>query len=392
MFGSQVTALALPLLAVTTLGADAAHMATLWGVQFLPNLLIGLFAGAWIDRLPRRPVLIAADLGRAALLLALTLAGAWGVLRVEALFVVAGLVGALNVFADIADNAYLPALVGRDHLVEANAKLGASGSVAAVAGPGIAGVLIDVLRASGAIVIDAFSFLLSACALLLIDTREPARKVTTERSHIWQEISEGLRTTYRNPILRAFICMTVSFDLFWNMLFALYFLYVTRDLQLPATAIGIVFGVGSTGALLGSLVANRVALRLGIGRTIIGAQIVLGLTVPLIALPQWLPSLALPLLVVAEFVLSFAGSLSWINRGSLVQAITPDRLLGRVGASRNVISLGIVPVGALLGGILGEQIGIPATILVAACGGLPSFVWMLFSPVRHIRTMPTNHP
>lgn len=388
MFGSNITTIALPLLATLTLGASAAQMATLYGVQYLPNLVIGLFAGAWIDRLPRRPALIVADLGRAALLLVLPVAAAAGVLRMELLYAVSLLSGVLAVCAGAADNAYLPALVGREHLVEANARLTASGSVAGVAGPGLAGLLIDLVRAPGAIAVDALSFLVSACMLSLIRKREAPAAAPAERGNIWVEIGEGLSTYYRNPVLRAFLCATVTYDVFWNALFALYFLYVTRELGLPATAIGIVFGAGSAGALLGALLVARVTRIFGVGYTIIGAQVVMGLLAPLIALPLWLPALALPLLVTAEIALSLTNTISSVNRGSLIQALVPDRLLGRVWASRSFIGLGIVPIGALLGGILGERIGVPATIVVGACGGMPSFLWLLFSPVRSIRALP----
>ncbi len=390
MFGSQITTIALPLLATMTLGASAADMATLYGLQYLPNLLIGLLAGVWIDRLPRRRVLIAADLGRATLLLLLPVASVIGVLRIELVYVVSVLTGVFNVFAGAADNAYLPALVGREHLVEANAKLAASGSAARVAGPGIAGLLVDVLRASGAIVIDALSFLVSACALSLIRKREPAQEMPEGPASIWADIGEGLRIVYRNPVLRALLSATVTFDLFWNALFALYFLYVTRDLGLPATAIGLIFGVGSIGSLLGALLAHRVAQRLGVGRVIIGTQVVLGLTTTLIAFPQWFPAVALPLLILAEFVLSLMATISGVTRGSVIQAMIPNRLLGRVWASQSFIGLGIVPIGALLGGVLGEGIGVPATIVIGACGGLPSFLWLLFSPLRNAGDMPRS--
>ncbi len=390
MFGSQITFIALPLMASMTIGATPSQMAALWGIQYLPNLLIGLLAGAWIDRLPRRPVLITADVGRAALLLLLPLAGIVGVLRMELLYTVSVLVSVLNVFADAADNAYLPAVVSSEQLIEANAKLATSGSVTSVAGPGLAGLLIDVLRASGAIAVDAISFLVSAVALSLIRTHEPAPEMPAERRSIWAEIGEGLRISYGNRVLRTFLATTVTFDIFWNALFAVYFLYVTRDLGLPATAVGVIFGVGSVGALLGALLTERLTRRIGVGPTIIGAQVVLGSAVPLIALPLLLPAAALPILVAAEFILSFAATISAISRGSLTQTIVPNGVLGRVWASQSFIGLGIVPVGALLGGVLGEQLGVPATIVIGACGGFPSFLWLVFSPVRTIRTIPPS--
>ena len=314
--------------------------------------------------------------------------GVYRVCEQTLVYVVSILGGVCNVFADAADNAYLPSLMPPAQLLDANAKLAASGTVAAVAGPGIAGLLIDVLRASGAIAVDAVSFLVSAFALGLIRTREAVRPSPAARRDIWAEIAEGLRIFYGNRILRTFLATTVTFDLSWNALFGVYFLYVTRDLGLPTTAIGIIFGVGSVGALLAARVTERLVRRFGVGPTIIGAQVVLGAAVPLIALPLWLPGASLPLLVAAEFILSGATTISAITCGSLVQTMIPNSLLGRVAASQNMIGLGIVPVAALLGGILGETFGVPATIVIGAFGGFPSFLWLVFSPVRTIRELP----
>jgi MFS family permease len=308
----------------------------------------------------------------------------------ELLYAISVLCGVLNVFADAADNAYLPALVSPEQLIQANARLAASSSVARVAGPGLAGLLIDIFRASGAVAVDAMSFLVSAIALSLIQIREPAPETPAERRSIWADIAEGLTIFFRNRVLRAFLAATVTFDLFWNALFAVYFLYVTRDLGLPATAIGVVFGLGSIGALLGAVLTERVIRRFGVGPTIIGTQVILGLTAPLIALPLWLPAVAVPLLAAAEFILSFVGTISGITRGSLIQGLVPKHVLGRVWASRSFIGLGIVPVGALLGGVLGERLGVPATIVIGAFGGIPSFIWLVLSPVRNIRTIATS--
>ena len=388
MFGSQITMIALPLMAAVTVRATPAQMAFLHALQYVPAILVGLFAGVWVDRLRRRPLLIGADVGRAALLLPIPVAAALGRLGMELLYVVAFLVGVLNVFFDAADNAYLPSLVQREHLIEGNSKLAASSSVARIAGPGLAGVLIQYLTAPVAVAVDGLSFLASALSLGLIRTHEPAPHQPEGGRDIWAEIAEGLRAVYRNPVLRALLLSSVTLDIFWNALFAVYFLYVTRELGLPAGAIGLIFGIGSMGALLGSFVASRAARRFGLGLAIVGAQVMVGVGGLLIALSVALPSAALPLLIIAELVQSGAGTIYGISRGSLTQAITPDRLLGRVWASISFIGLGIVPAGAFLGGVLGERVGVPATMVVGACGGLFAFVWLLFSPVRTLRELP----
>lgn len=389
LFGSQITPIALPLLAALTLGATPAEMAFLRTAQYVPALLIGLFAGVWIDRLRRRPVLIGADLGSAAVLLALPLAIAFGLLRMELLYTVAFLLGVLSVFFGVAYAAFLPTVVGRESLVEGNSKLAASSAVARIAGPGLAGVLVQTLTAPVAIAIDGLSFLVAALALGRIRALEPS-PTRVERRNVWREIAEGLRMLGRDPYLRAFTASSATLDIFWNALFAVYFLYVTRTLALPPGAIGLIFGLGSAGALLGSLLAGWIARHAGIGTAIIGAQIVVGLGSLLIGLSVWLPASALLLLVAAELVQSCASTIYGINRGSLTQAITPDRLLGRVSGSGRFVGLGVAALGTALGGMLGERIGVPATIVVGSCGGVLAFLWLLFSPVRTLRGIPSS--
>jgi MFS family permease len=278
--------------------------------------------------------------------------------------------------------------VPREHLIEANGKLATSNSVARIAGPGLAGGLVQLLTAPGAVVVDALSFLGSALSLSLIRTLDVAPPRTEQRPSIWAEIGEGLRALGGNPFLRAFVASSATLDVFWNALMAVYFLFVTRDLQLPPIAFGLIFGLGSVGALLGSLVAGWVGLRFGLGPAVVGAQLVLGLGGLLIVLAVRLPAAALPLLVAAEVVQSFTSTIYAINREGLSQAVTPDRLRGRVGASRHFFGLGAVVVGSLLGGVLGERIGVPATMVVGACGGVLAFVWLLLSPLRTLRELP----
>ncbi|MDP9351193.1 MAG: MFS transporter [Chloroflexota bacterium] len=392
MFGSQITTIALPLVAVVTLGASPAEMATLYAAGYTPPILVGLLAGVWVDRLRRRPLMVLSDVGRAALLALVPLAGVLGLLRIELLLAVAFLVGVLGVLGDAADNAYLPSLVGREHLVEANAKLEASSSVARIAGPGIGGLLVQLLSAPVAVAMDAVSFLASALSLGLIRKAEPPPPPPHERRPLRIEIVEGLRSLLGNPVLRAFLASSVTFDLAWNALFALYFVYVTRELGLPAGAYGLIFGVGSVGSMVGALLAGPVARRLGVGPVCIASQLAVGLGSLPIALAAAIPDAALPLLVGAEFAQSCADTIYSINRNSLTQTVTPDRVLGRVYASRSFVGLGVVPLAAFLGVALSARIGVTGTVVVGACAGLPSFLWLLFSPVRTLRRMPGAAP
>ncbi len=388
MFGSQVTYVALPLIAATVLHATPGQTALLRTVEYLPAVLVGLFAGVWADRVRRRPILIATDLGSAAILLALPVASLFGLMGMPLLYGVAFLAAVLGTFSARASAPFLSSLVSREQLVEAYGKLSVSSSVANIAGPGLAGLLVQLLSAPVALVADAASFLVSALLLVRIQAREEVPPRPQRRPSIGLEIAEGMRVLFSNPYLRAFRASSLTLDIFWNALFAVYVLYVTRDLGLPASAYGLIFSLGSAGSLLGSLVAGRVARRFGLGHTLVGAQALMGLGGLLIALSVGLREIALPLLIASELVMSFVGTIFGINRGSVQLAITPDRLRGRVDASISFIGLGVVPVASLLGGFFAERVSVPAVMVVCGCGQVFAFLWLLFSPVRSLREVP----
>jgi MFS family permease len=341
-----------------------------------------------VDRLRRRPILIWTDVLSALVLLAVPIAAAVGLLHMELLYAVAFTTGALGAVFSIAAAAYLPSLVPGASLVEANGKLAASNSVAYIAGPGLAGALVQILSPPGAIAIDAVSFLASALGVALIRIPEPAPPPRSGRRHLGSEIGEGLRAVVRDPILRAFLASSAAYDVCWNAVAVVYFLFVTRDLGLPPTAFGLIVGVGSIGGLLGSLVAHRAARRLGLGRMVVVSQCLLGAGGLLIVLAMLLPAAALPLLVAAEVVQLFMNSIFGVNRASIEQAITPPRLRGRVRGSRSVIGAGAVTLGTLAGGLLGERIGLGNTIIAGVCGSLAAFLWVWCSPIRRLREIP----
>jgi MFS family permease len=385
VFGDQFTGLAIPLIAALTLGATAGQMGILTAVERAPFLLIGLFAGVWVDRLPRRPILIVSDVGRAVVLLTIPLAAALGRMTMLHLYVVGALVGVLTLFFDVAYQANLPALVDRRQLIEGNSKLEATRSLASFAGPGIAGVVIQVLTAPVAIVLDAASFLASGGLISLIRGREPvsARPVQTA---VMTDVREGLRTVFGNPLLRSIAACTATGNFFSSALFALYILFATRDLGLGAAQLGLIGSLGNASGLLGALLAGRLAVRFGAGRVIVAAALVLGLAqVPIVfATPQT----ALPLLVVAGLLGSFWPPVYNINQVSLRQAITPHRLQGRMNATMRFVVWGTMPLGALVGGSLGEFLGLRSAIAIAAGGGLLAFLWIAFSPVLALRAIP----
>ena len=385
MFGSQITLVALPLIASLTLAATPAQMALLQGLGYAPATVLGLFVGVWVDRVRRRPLMVAGDLLSAALLLVLPLAAWAGLLRLELLYALAFGLAAVGVLYGLADGAFLPVLLKGDELVAGNSALAASSSVARIAGPGLAGALMQLLGAPFAVLLDALSFLVSALAAWRIRAPEPPPPAPKQRPNVWREIAGGLGELWRNPYLRAFQLAFATFDIFWNALYAVYILYITRTLGLGPAAVGVILGVGSGGALLGSLVAARISRRLGIGRTLIVAELALGLGSLVIAGAGWLPSVALPLLIGAELVQSFSNTIFYINAGSVQQLETPEHVRGRVGASRMTLGLGVALLGTALGGVLGEAIGAGATVAVCAVGTVPAFLWLVFSPIRAYR-------
>jgi MFS family permease len=387
-FGSQITQLGLPLTAALVLGASPAQMGVLGAAEFAPFLLFGLIAGVWVDRLPRRPILVWADLGRA-LLLATIPAGAYlGLLRIEQLYLVGFLAGVLTVFFDVAYMAYLPSLVARDRMVEGNSKLELGRSAAQIAGPGVAGGLIQLLTAPIAILLDSLSFLFSAACLFGIRRAEPPPEPRAAAGSVWQQIGEGLAVVLKSRLLRPIALCTGTSNLFGNMLFAVFILFVTRELGIDAGTLGLLFTVGAVGGMAAAAAAGRLAGAIGVGPTIVGAILVGGLgnlLVPLFAGPGWV---GLGVLALSGFAGGVGNVVYNITQVSLRQAITPHRLQGRMNASMRFVVWGTIPIGSLIGGFLGEQIGLRPTMLVGGLGGLLAGLWVFFSPVRSLREQP----
>ncbi len=389
LLGSQVTLLAMPLTAAVTLGATPLQVGMLGTVQYIPWLVVGLVAGAWVDRRRRRPVMVMADVGRTVLLCLIPLAAATGILRIEHLYAIGFLVGVLNVFFDVAYAAYVPTLVSHDRLIEGNSKLQASASLAEISGPGLAGTLVQVMTAPLAIAVDALSFLVSASALIHIRTPEPQPVADNAPHNLLAEIREGLRLVFSNPTLRALALASLTTNFFVDVHLAVFVLYATRELGITPVILGGILGIGSIGGLVGSLAPGLLAKRLGLGRTLIGAQILVTLAVLVIPLSGRQAWIAVPLIILAEAVWGFAVVVYVVNTVSLRQAITPCQLQGRATASLRCVTWGVAPLGFLLGGILGETIGLQATLVFAVTGPLLSVVCLIFSPIVSLRTPPT---
>jgi MFS family permease len=387
--GTQVTLLALPLTAILILKASPFEVGLLGTTEFLPFILVGLPAGVWVDRLRRRPILIVGDLGRVLALGSIPIAYELGLLHIVQLYIVAFVTGVLTVFFDVSYQSYLPSLVERSELVDGNAKLEISRSGAQLAGPGLAGALIQVLRAPVAILADALSYLGSAIFIFLIRKHEPPvprHLPDGTKPRMRNEIREGLRYVWRHPLLRPIAFCTASSNLFSQMAMAVLLIFAVRRLGMSPGVIGLAFALGNIGFLLGAFVAVRVGRRFGVGRTIVGTAMLFGVGYLPIALMT--RSNAFPLLVAGMFIMGFGGTVYNVNQVSLRQAITADRMQGRMNATMRFTVWGTIPIGSFVGGILGGSIGLRPTLLVAAIGSLFSFVAPLLSPVRKLERIP----
>ncbi|WP_052890135.1 MFS transporter [Thermogemmatispora carboxidivorans] len=383
LFGDQITLLAVPLVAVVTLHVPAAQLGFLGATETAPILVLGLMAGVWVDRLPRRLLLIGADLGRAVLLLLIPLAAWLGLLHMLILYIVAFGVGTLSVFFGVAYQAFLPTLLPREQLIEGNSKLEISRSGSQVAGPAIAGFLMQFVTPPFAILLDAGSFLWSALCVSLIRAQEPGPPPRREQRHLWAEMMIGLRFVFGNPILRAIAGCTGTANLFGSVITTILVLYLVRDLGATAGLLGIISASSNLGFLFGATLARRTATRFGLGRTLVGAPILASIGALLIPLARGPLMLAVPLLIGAQFLGSLGGTIYSINQLTLRQTITPERLQGRMSASMRFIVIGAMPIGALLGGMLGQTIGLWPTLVVGAAGRLLPVLWVWFSPIRH---------
>ena len=389
-FGSQITFLAIPLTAAVLLGATPFEMGLLGTIEMLPFLLISLPAGVWVDRLPRRRILISGDLVRAVALG--TIPGVWfmrpELLGMPWLYVVAIVGGTATVFFDAAYQAYLPSLVERDQLIEGNQKLELSRSTAQLTGPGIAGALISFLSAPVTIAVDAVSFLVSAAAVWLIRKPEPAPepKPAGHAGGMLAEIREGLGVVTGSPILRSIAACTATSNLSTSIAFAAFFIFLTRDLALDAARIGLIFAIGNVGGLAGALIAGRVPKLIGTGPAIVGSAI-FGTAF------LWLNAAAtretaFAILVFTGLTTQIGNQVYNVNQVSLRQAITPDRLQGRMNASMRFIVWGTIPIGTFLGGVLAELIGVRQAIFVGSLMALTAFLFVFLSPVRRMKEPP----
>ncbi|HYL51244.1 MAG TPA: MFS transporter [Acidimicrobiia bacterium] len=393
--GSQVSLLALPLVAITVLHATTFQVGALTAVEMSPFVLVGLPAGALVDRLPRRPVLVWCDIGRAVALSSIPITYAFDALSYAQLLAVVFVTGTLTVFFDVAYQSILPALVEREQIVDGNAKLEISRSGAQLAGPGLGGLLVQWIGAASAITADAVSFVVSAIFLRGIRAQEPPIDVTVDEEvsrlrALGREIREGLGYVLRHRVLRMIAGSTGTSNFFSSMTMAVFLLYAVRERHYSAGIVGLVFSVGNVGVLVAALTAGRLTKKIRLGRAIWLGMFVSQLGPLVIALAP--TQHALPYFVGAWLGFGFGGTLYNIDQVSLRQAITPQRLQGRMNASMRFMVWGTMPFGSLAGGVLGTVIGLRSTLLVGGIGGLLAVLWLSARSVRELDEIPDAAP
>jgi MFS family permease len=389
-FGSHITLVALPLVAILTLEASPFEVAALTALELLPFLLLGIPAGVWVDRLRRRPVLVLTDFARAASLLSIPLAYGLGALTLPHLYAVALVNGALTVFFTLAYQAYLPTLVERADLVRANARFEATETVARLAGPASGGGLVGLLSAPVAILADAVSFVVSGALILRIRDREPpaerAARPARSRGAFRSELREGARFALRDDYVRPILATTAVLNVGFGMVWAVLLVYAVRDLGLGAGVLGLTLSAGEVGGLLGAVAVGRVTTSIGPGPVVVAAPLLFGPAFLAIAIAP--SSMPFPSLVIGWAVVSFASVVFNATTVGVRQSRVPLRLQGRVvGVSRTIV-WGVTPLGALLGGALGSAVGMRETIVAGAAVALAAVVPAVLSPLRSLRSLP----
>ncbi len=385
-FGTMISELALPLVAILVVHASTFQVGLLSAFQTVAFAVVSLPAGAWVERMRFRHVLIVNDLIRAGALASIPATRIAGVLTIWQLYAVALVMGVSTVFFDVAYQSYLPRLIGRAQLVDGNAKLQASESVSQLAGPSAGGLLIQALSAPFAVLIDAASFVWSAAWVTTIRFREPRPERTQDR-HLRREIREGLRFVTGNPMLRAIAICTGSSNLFSSMSMAVFYVLLARDLRVSPGIIGLITSAAAIGGLAGALTAARFARRVGQGPAIWISQAATG---PLaFAAPFVRHNWTLVVLAAAMAGVSFGIVVYNITQVSFRQGLCPPAMLGRMNATMRFLVWGTMPVGSLLGGVLGTTIGVRETLFAAAAGGSLTFLPVFLSPLRRMRQLPS---
>ncbi|MEV6734937.1 MFS transporter [Streptomyces sp. NPDC051364] len=389
-FGSSISAVAMPLVAVVTLQAGTMWVSVLTAAAWVPWLLFGLSAGAWVDRVRRRPLMIACNLGSLLLLASVPVAAWLDILTMAHLLAVALLTGCASVLFSIAYRVYLPSVVAREDLPEANAKLQGSESVAQLGGQGVGGLLAQTLGAVTGLLADGVTFLVSTLCLIAIPGREPPPGKPAVPARLRKDIREGLRYTVRDPYLRLLTAYGAVTNLLLTGCHALLTVFLVRELAVSEGAVGWLLAAGGMGGLLGALVATPTARRFGTARGMLLCKLLtapLGLLIPMAA-EGW----RVALVALGCAGLSVGVVCGSVIQGAFRQAYCPPELLGRITASHSVANYGAVPIGALLSGVLGTAIGLRPTLWLLTAGLAVSSLLLAVKPLGGRRDLPTAPP
>ncbi|MGW4499114.1 MFS transporter [Micromonospora sp. NPDC004336] len=388
--GSQITYFAIPIIAVLSLGADSVQMGILGAAGSAATLVFGLYAGVWADRYERRGLLRRLNLGRALVLLVVPVCYLLDLLSVPVLVLVVFTVGTLSLIFDSAMSAYVPRLVGRAQLTRANSWMEGSAAVGEVAGPGLAGVLVQLLSVPLVLLVDACTYLVSVVAMSRLPEDRPAVATEPEEQGRFRRATSGIMLLLRDRMQRPLLVAAAHFNFFTAMFFAIYVLYIVKVLHFSPVQIGILAALGGGAGLMASTTASRISDRFGLGRPLIvayalpGAGAVLTPLAASVSMP-----VAFTLVAVSQTVWVFAVVVNLILSESIKQALVPSHMLGRATASIRFVSWGVEPFGALLGGLLGAtRLGLGGTLVLASVGLATSALWPLLSPARDLRDLP----
>ncbi|MGN6219495.1 MAG: MFS transporter [Microbacterium sp.] len=390
-FGSQITGVAIPVIAVLLLDATEFEVGLLNAAEVAAFLIVGLPAGAWIDRMRKRNVMILADVVRAVALASIPVLWAFGLLHIWQLMAVGLVIGVATVFFDVSYQSIIPSLVRKDQIGEANGKLESTQQVAHLAGPAIAGWLVGALTAPIAILMDAVTYAISFVALLFTRDHEQ-RRAPEDHQPIMREIAEGLRWVFGNPLLRRIVGTTAVSNFASTIMYTMLPLLILRELGLTPAAMGVIFSLGAVGGVLGAIATPRIVARIGEARAIPVSAIAFSVSGAAVPLAAVFPALAFPLLVVQGFIASFTVLLYNITQVTFRQRITPPRLLGRMNASIRFVVWGVMPISALLAGVLGQWLGVVPTLWIASVIELASALFVVIGPFWTMRDLPSAPP
>jgi MFS family permease len=390
LLGTYITQFTMPLVALLTLKATVLEVGVLNSFRLSPVLVVALVAGVWLDRVRRRPVLIACALCCAVLIGLVPLAQWTHHLSLGLLYVVAFFVGGLNVVFDIGSLSYVPNLVERRHLMEANGKFQATRAFAAMAGPGIAGLLIGLITAPITLSADAVSYLFSAAGLISIRKPEPAPQMPEVRISLRRQIAEGFTAVYGSRLLRMLLTQSAALNLAFGAFWTVFVVYAIETLHLSPFKLGLVVGAAAVGALLGALFSHRVRNALGYGRSMFFATIGLSLAPLLLLVPRNAALPAMLILMAAQFVYGASITTYNVNAITLRQVVTPKRLLARMNATYRMLLFGAPPVGSIVGGLLGTALGLRTALTIALIALTSPMIWLFFSPVFRLTEIPSG--